>query len=493
MQNMVNLVNVNKMESIITAATEVSNLYTAPLLKQWSRNKQDLFSLFGNKLTVESEINDSLSSSEITLQTIKFLNKHINNNEDLTKISDYLSTDNIYEELINNTVINDQKAKGTKLSKYLSRMVQNPTKQITIINNQSVTKTYTQRELFDINFSMLLQSIKVKSKLIISIDPIDYLTMSISGQSWKSCHNIVDGCHRAGTLSYMTDSCTAIAYIANKNFNWNNIELINKRWRQAVYIDINNKSAIFSRQYPNNNEVTEKVVRNLIGNMLAQYHQIPSNWKINHDQDKIEDCIADNQRNSLHYNDILKYSNVTCSLIHLTDSFPELILGNEPICPCCGDSEVTESEELFCENCKTGIKCSCCDGRINENDVYYQNGNPYCEECFNQEFSYCEECEEYVPNDEINNINNTYVCDHCLEYHYTRCERCGEYFPNDEVTEGADSYDYCSACWNEKFFECNECGEIFSQNELKEGSNGYNYCQECFEEIEEEEEETEIA
>lgn len=186
MQNMVNLVNVNKMESIITAATEVSNLYTAPLLKQWSRNKQDLFSLFGNKLTVESEINDSLSSSEITLQTIKFLNKHINNNEDLTKISDYLSTDNIYEELINNTVINDQKAKGTKLSKYLSRMVQNPTKQITIINNQSVTKTYTQRELFDINFSMLLQSIKVKSKLIISIDPIDYLTMSISGQSWKS-------------------------------------------------------------------------------------------------------------------------------------------------------------------------------------------------------------------------------------------------------------------------------------------------------------------
>jgi len=225
---MLALINRQKIESIISEATNESSLYITPLLNQWADAKKPLFELFGNSLTMQKQLDDTLTDTEIIQKVNNFI--YTNNNPDFKPAMDHLSK--LYlEELKNNSVVSNSTNKGMKLSKYLGKMVLNPSNPITVNGKQ-----YTQKEYFDIQFSVLLQSIKVKSNLIISIDPIDFLTMSISGQGWESCHNIKDGCHRAGTLSYMTDNHTCIAYLATKDFTWNGIPLSNKTWRQAIYI-----------------------------------------------------------------------------------------------------------------------------------------------------------------------------------------------------------------------------------------------------------------
>jgi len=475
---MLTLINRQKIESIIREATNESDLYIAPLLEQWADAKKPLFELFGNSLTMQKTLDDTLTDNEIIQKINSFI--YTNNNPDLKPVIDHLSK--LYlEELKNNSVISDATAKGMKLSKYLGKLVLNPNNPITVNG-----KEYKQKEYFDIQFSILLQSIKVKSTLIISIDPIDYLTMSISGQNWQSCHNIEDGCHRAGTLSYMTDNHTAIAYTATKDFTWNGIPLSNKTWRQAVYIDTNNNSAIFSRQYPNVNEVTAKNTRKLIGNAISAKNNFPNTWKVNRDQDDIQEQINDN--NDLHYNDILKYSGVECSMIYFDkDSLPDITLGNNPYCLCCGNLYITDSHELFCDNCSTGITCTCCDGRIDPDEVQYYDGEAYCQDCFNDNFSYCEECDSYEPSDNFTQTHNgDYVCNNCLYNNYTYCEECEEYYPSEDMQEGTNYTEYCPNCFDELYFECEECGDIFKRDIHKDGHD--RYCEECQEILDAEEE-----
>ena len=62
--------------------------------------------------------------------------------------------------------------------------------------------------------SQFVQKNKIKGKLFLSIDPIDYLLASENNENWRSCHAL-DGEYRSGNLSYMLDSSTVIAYVSN--------------------------------------------------------------------------------------------------------------------------------------------------------------------------------------------------------------------------------------------------------------------------------------
>ena len=53
---------------------------------------------------------------------------------------------------------------------------------------------------------------------IISLNPYDYLTMSV-GKSWTSCHHIYTGGYKGGTLSYMLDKTSIITFVIDKGGN----------------------------------------------------------------------------------------------------------------------------------------------------------------------------------------------------------------------------------------------------------------------------------
>lgn len=317
--------------------------------------------------------------------------------------------------------------------------------------------------------------------------------MSLTDGDWNSCHDITSGCHKSGVFSYMVDNCTIIAYANRKKFKWEDeVELPLKRWRQCVYIDLQNKSAVFSRQYPNDNEVAGKKVRSMVNNLLANYFSITPKWKITRDINKIKSYVDDYSSDTLHYNDILSYSKIKATSTILNGgNIPNVVLGNDPYCPVCGDDYITNSEYLTCNSCSNIAICADC-GEIIEGSSIYHNDNSYCASCFNNNFMTCEDCGEIVDREDSYFVHDRYgyiqyVCNDCLD-DYDLCAHCEDrYYHTNEI----DGDHYCESCTNRLFTECVDCEEYVKDDDIYYHNND-SLCESCYNDrMEEEPEDTE--
>lgn len=92
--------------------------------------------------------------------------------------------------------------------------------------------------------SMLKQKSHIKGKLVLSIDPMDFLTASDNACNWTSCFSIL-GLEKASLLAMMQSKTACVAYIeAEAPYAWGT----NKEWRAWVHID---DEAIFvNKGYP---------------------------------------------------------------------------------------------------------------------------------------------------------------------------------------------------------------------------------------------------
>lgn len=116
-----------------------------------------------------------------------------------------------------------------------------------------VTNKETLRTLQD-KASMLIQETKIKGKLCLSINPLDFLSVSANAAGWRSCHSL-DGDYRAGNLAYMTDKSTLIAYLKSDEDTKiegfpNNVLWNSKKWRMLVFISNSDNMMFAGRQYP---------------------------------------------------------------------------------------------------------------------------------------------------------------------------------------------------------------------------------------------------
>ena len=130
------------------------------------------------------------------------------------------------------------------------------------------------------------------------------------------------------------------------------------------------------------------------------------------------------------------------------------------ICPICGEVVDLEADDF-----------------VEYDNEYYHT------DCFDDNFSYCEDCGEYHPNDEVTYLDDysKTVCDDCLDNHYYRCEACDEYIHEDDMYWGADGNPYCEDCWHERFTTCDECGEtIWIDNSYYDEDNYCTYCECCY-------------
>ena len=98
-------------------------------------------------------------------------------------------------------------------------------------------------------YADMVSDLKRKMQFIISLNPLDYLTMS-NGVNWKSCHHILDGCYKAGTISYMLDATSIITFVV-QGIN-DDIHKIPKVYRQMYHYKDN--LFIQSRLYPQGND-----------------------------------------------------------------------------------------------------------------------------------------------------------------------------------------------------------------------------------------------
>ena len=56
---------------------------------------------------------------------------------------------------------------------------------------------------------------KNEVKIVLSVDPVDFITASLNDYNWSSC-NTPDGCYATMPLSLYLDSSTVVAYIESE-------------------------------------------------------------------------------------------------------------------------------------------------------------------------------------------------------------------------------------------------------------------------------------
>lgn len=211
-------------------------------------------------------------------------------------------------------------------------------------------------------FSDAINPLRVKRHTVISIHPIDYLTMSF-GNSWSSCHTIdklndrgIDGEHQwggqssSGTMSYMLDGTSCIFYTVDRKYKGNHLELEDKINRCMFHYYDN--QLVQGRVYPQSNDSGAndlyKNIREICQKVFADILEVPNYWT---NRSGYSACCEVIESYGTHYRDYENFSN--CNVSTLKDNkyyHTNIEVGHNPICPCCGKQH-TRTRNIECSNC----------------------------------------------------------------------------------------------------------------------------------------------
>lgn len=324
------------------------------LLDGWSRSKERLFRLFGNKLKVSIPM-ETTADKEVFMESVNKLEEElrVDNSFNLVRVfsRSYLRMNRSrVEDIVENVIKGESVTVGNRTFEIGSR--------ITKMFSALVPKEL--RNEFNIIYSRFLQSLQTTGQLVVSIDPVDFLTMSENRSNWSSCHSIF-GEFRAGVLSYMVDEHTVVAYLSSNEdvfyeefgIDWNN-----KKWRQIVHINSVEKMFIQGKHYPSVNSICSAGIKNMLSEIIGLENPKESNNR-NKIQALLQDYYGeDDYCSSLHYNDILKNWDSEDRIAAVAEEGVELyelddmIIGGKVKClndDC--DEEIDSAIYFFCSNC----------------------------------------------------------------------------------------------------------------------------------------------
>lgn len=206
---------------------------------------------------------------------------------------------------------------------------------------------YKIHELPDYNklfarYSDMVSGLKRKMKFFISLNPLDYLTMSF-GNSWASCHTIdkrnvrgmpndYSGAYCGGTVSYMLDKTSIITYVHDAMpESYEDGKVYRNMFHYA------DGALIQGRVYPQGNDGATDLYttfRNVVQKELSQMLGLPNNmWTKKRDR-----CGMNTRTSGVHYADYLHYNNCNMSYpSEMPDAKNVVVdIGHVRICPKCG-------------------------------------------------------------------------------------------------------------------------------------------------------------
>lgn len=213
-------------------------------------------------------------------------------------------------------------------------------------------------------FADAINPLTITRHTVLSIHPVDFYTMSF-GNSWASCHTIdkkndrdIDldhgyrGCNSSGTESYMLDATSCIFYTVSADYNGNQLELQDKINRNMFHYDDNR--LVQGRVYPQSNDEGAndlyKAIREIVHKVFADMLDVPNYWDNKKGYDECMDAIYSE---GTHYRDYENFDNCNVSILKDSgDTHRSIIVGHNPICPCCGNThQITENIE--CNHCNS--------------------------------------------------------------------------------------------------------------------------------------------
>lgn len=327
-----------------------------------------------------------------------------------------------------------------------------------------------------------LSPIKVKRHTILSINPMDYLTMSF-GNSWASCHTIdkenrrqmpnsYEGQYSSGTVSYMLDGSSMVLYLVDSSYSGEFYYTQPKINRQMFHWG--EEKLVQGRLYPQSNDTNVDAYepyRKVVQKIMSEIFDFPNLWTMTKGAEAASRYIA---TYGTHYEDYEHFSTCTLSRIKGSENEASFAVGEDPICVECGCEHSCRENINCCEgNYRT---CEHCGARIPEDEEYWVGDYAYCRDCVTR----CECCDEYVLNDDITEVNGANVCRDCLEEDYIECAECGEYVHVDDATYIEGEYiDVCPDCRDEHFRECPVCFEYHRTEDMYEDEPGTYVCERC--------------
>ena len=451
---------------------------------------------------------DSGSAMSEMLRTLLLQNNYVSyNGNEYYHVR--FSTDELLTGKLETDMLGFQK--GTRISRVLRLIWTNPEFSERIYPVNAAKKTYfgttdltKEQESLGWDFintvlGQVLSAIKITEKIdiVLSIHPVDMLMASTHTTNWRSCHNIIDGEYATGPLSYVLDEVTCIAY-ATRGADY--CELLEedwdrKLWRQMIFLDKNNLSAILSRHYPQENEVFEKETRRLVAKVLSEYGDVEYKWKYLNMTGGYS-MSADEESDTGHrgYN-----VNVCGDWMYSGDAFfgrikmseggenPDIVVGvTEMICAKCG--EYRSSDDYYDDprsdiTCCGGLwtYCEHCEERIRAGDcARTDRGDPICEDCYDQYYETCSDCGEIYYYEDMFYVDGVVVCANCIESaDYSSCWQCGEiHFTDNMIYADGKGY-FCEYCADHYVDTCNTCGTVGHEEDMYYMPEGGVYCGGC--------------
>lgn len=332
----------------------------------------------------------------------------------------------------------------------------NKTKIITLPNGE----TRERKDGYNVHFAALSDALNpcdVKRKVIISINPIDYWTMSF-GKNWASCHTIdktnkrgcdnnYSGCYSAGTESYMLDSSSIIMYVLSEKYDGTEYELQDKIKRCMFHIGEN--KIVQGRVYPDGRDGGEEglsaQMRNIMQKIISECLGVDNSWTLVKGTSTC-DSVVDSE--GQHYRDYSHYSDCNVSFLKRQTkgkkNYTRIKVGHDAICPNCGE-EHYEEDNIMCPLCqeKYDYWCGRCGCGISEDDydaiTTYEGEHFCCSDCASEAgYIYCEDDGEWVYGDDA------YWDDYEeIYFHNTRnmvCTSDGNYYRNSTNANNAGYY-----------------------------------------------------
>ena len=269
-------------------------------LKEWSNQKQRLYKLFDNQFRIEIDMPKKTSFDTFDYTSIQAIGNYSSNSFFVTTVSNLLNQSsvywsNIFHDLVNPIVLWNKKidtklikninynidlykkvcgqslcfsvSEGMSVFKVIKRFLH-----ITKIDNNFIMEEF---EKWRTHLSFLTMNNQHFSKIVLSIHPIDFLTLSDNNCNWTSCYSTLNqGCHCSSTVTMMNSKLAMVAYLENSNnvFDVEGVGIIpNKKWRSLFFVDKNLLLSGVAYPYPEDN-IQKVVLKELKKRVAEKFH-----------------------------------------------------------------------------------------------------------------------------------------------------------------------------------------------------------------------------
>lgn len=413
---------------------EVMDMY----MRLWELGKADFIKAFGGTRLVFPEKIQVHQSEEVRArETSNCLNSIFvyvdpEFDRDYSRFISLISSTFFYQ----NCVPNDFKlhatgkviSKGTKIGKALKYFISDPGRL------RRAQDYYSER----------IQKDKISGYFVLSVDPLDYLSLSENTYKWKSCLNL-QGEYRGGTLGYMTDYSTVVAYLTTNEPTKlphfpNDVPWNSKKLRFLLHFNTDLTAVAMSKIYPYDSEELAEIAWEKIRRTFpsTNYWEYPT-WKEDGEDAFNEEITLWADSDFRGYNDIDRCN--THGLYrfnHKKIYIHDICVGEATYCLSCGN-RVYDSETMYCLDCGDSVLCEFCEDKYPKDQCNFIDGNWVCPDCFSELFRTCYVCDRTV---HINDFNSEFgMCDDCAE-RYEYCDCCGELCEINDMTDGLCQYCY---------------------------------------------------